>query len=64
MTMEFEDDQEKRYQEMKKRVDEIERLTLELKELGQGIPAVEKNARSIMSFTQVLKFGVSDLAEL
>ena len=63
MTIAHEVQGESLYREMKKRIDEIERLTLELKKLGEGIPAVEKNARSIMSFTHVLRFGVSDLVE-
>ncbi len=50
--------------EMKNRVEEIEKLVLELKELGNGVPVVEKNALSILSFINVLKFGISDVAEL
>jgi hypothetical protein len=44
------------------RVGAIERLALELKQLGQGVPAVEKNAESILSTVYVLKFGISDIA--
>ena len=43
------------------RVEAIERLALELKQLGQGAPAVEKNAESILSTVYVLKFGISDV---
>jgi len=50
--------------EMKQKIDDIERLVGELKELGQGAPVVEKNASSILSFTHVLKSGISDLADL
>jgi len=50
--------------EMKKRIDDIERAAVELKELGDGIPMVEKNVRAILSLTHVLKFGVSDLVEM
>ena len=50
--------------EMKQKIEEIERLVFELKELGRGMPVVEKNARSILSFTRVLRFGISDLAEM
>jgi len=50
--------------EMKNRVEEIEKLVLELKELGAGVPVVEKNARCILSFINVLKFGISDVAEI
>ena len=51
-------------QEMRGRIAEIERLVLELKELGQGVPVVEKNVRAILSLIYVLKFGISDLAEI
>jgi len=50
--------------EMKQKVEEIERLVFELKDLGRGMPVVEKNTRSILSFTHVLRFGISDLAEM
>ena len=43
------------------RVEAIEQLALELKHLGQGAPAVEKNAESILSTVYVLKFGISDI---
>ena len=50
--------------EMKQKIEEIERLVFELKDLGRGMPVVEKNTRSILSFTHVLRFGISDLAEM
>ena len=50
--------------EMKEKIEEIDRLVLELKDLGGGMPVVEKNARSILSFTYVLRFGISDLVEV
>lgn len=50
--------------DMKEKIEEIERLVLELKDLGRGMPVVEKNAQSILSFTHVLRFGISDLAEV
>lgn len=49
---------------MKQKIDDIERLSEELKKLGQGAPVVEKNANSILSIIHVLKFGISDLADL
>ena len=51
-------------QEMKIRIDQIEKLVLELKQLGQGVPAVEKNSRNILSAIYNLKFGISDIAEI
>ena len=53
-----------RLSEMKKKIEEIERLVLDLKELGQGMPVIEKNACSILSFIYVLKFCISDVAEI
>jgi predicted transcriptional regulator len=50
--------------EMSEKIEEIERLVLELKELGQEMPVIEKNACSILSFIYVLKFGISDVAEI
>lgn len=53
-----------RFKEMKNRIEKIDQLLLEIKELGQGIPVVDKNVRCIQSFTHVLGFGISDLADL
>jgi hypothetical protein len=50
--------------DMKQKIEEIERLVFELKDLGRGMPVVEKNARSILSFTHILKYGISDLVEV
>jgi uncharacterized protein YoxC len=50
--------------DMKQKIEEIERLVFELKDLGRGMPVVEKNVRSILSFTHVLRFGISDLVEV
>jgi len=50
---------------MSEKIEEIERLVLELKELGKGVPVVEKNVRAILSLTYVLKFGIiPDVAEI
>jgi uncharacterized protein YoxC len=50
--------------EMRQKIDEIDRLVLELKDLGTGVPAVEKNTRCILSFVNVLKAGISDVVEI
>jgi len=49
---------------VKKRIEDINRLTEELKEIGKGMPVIEKNARCILSFTHALKFGISDIVEV
>lgn len=41
----------------------IEERTKRLKELGQGIEAVERNADAILTFTYLLKRNVSDILE-
>ena len=51
-------------QEMKARIDHIEKLALELKKMGREIPTVEKNSQSILSAVYNLKFGISDIAEI
>jgi len=48
--------------DMDQKIREIERLVLDLEEMGKGMPVVEKNTRSILSFTHVLRFGISDVA--
>lgn len=53
-----------RLREMREKIETIERLVLELKELGKGVPVVEKNACSILSFVYVLKCGIPDVAEI
>ena len=53
-----------RLREMRDKIEEIESLVLELKELGEGVPVVEKNVRAILSLTYVLKFGIADIVEI
>ncbi|MGD8524308.1 MAG: hypothetical protein PVF56_24380 [Desulfobacterales bacterium] len=50
--------------EMKATIDQIEQLVHKLKASGGGIPVIEKNARIILSVVNVLKFGISDPAEI
>lgn len=49
---------------MKGHLDEIEKHLGDLKSLGEESPVIEKNVRAMMSFIHVLKFGISELAEL
>ena len=49
---------------MSEKIEQIEIRALELQQLGQGIPVVEKNVRDILNTIYVLKFGISDLVEL
>ena len=51
-------------QKMKSKIDEIEKLARELNDLGQGIPVIEKNVETLLNTVFVLKFGISDIAEI
>lgn len=50
--------------EMKSKIERIEKLASELNELGQGIPAVEKNTQILLNTAYVLKFGIADIANI
>ena len=50
--------------EMKQKIDRIEALALELRDLGRGAPVIERNVIQLLSTTYVLKFGISDVAEV
>lgn len=49
---------------MKTNIDQLEKLLIDLMEMGGEMPFIEKNVKAMMSFIHVLKFGVSDLAEI
>ena len=51
-------------QKLKSRIDQIEKLSYELEDLGAGIPTVEKNVQNLLSAAYILKFGISDIAEI
>jgi hypothetical protein len=53
-----------RLESMKAEIDAIEQHALALARLGEGVPAIEKNVRSVLSATYVLKFGVSDIVDI
>ena len=51
-------------QEMKSKIEKIEKLACELNDLGQGIPVIEKNVQNFLNTIFVLKFGISDIADI
>ncbi|MBE9544887.1 MAG: hypothetical protein IMF02_10370 [Proteobacteria bacterium] len=53
-----------RLQEMKSRIEQIEKLAWELNDIGQGIPVIEQNVQNFLDTVFVLKFGISDIAEI
>jgi hypothetical protein len=50
--------------EMKDKIDRIEEAAQQLKSLGRGVPAVEKNAECVLSAIHNLKFGICDIVEI
>ncbi len=53
----------KQLKEMKRKIEEIDRLARELADTGRGLPVIEKNVQGIQSFTYALRFGISDIAD-
>jgi len=51
-------------QEMKLKIEQIEKLAWELNDIGQGIPVIEKNVQNFLNTVFVLKFGISDITEI
>lgn len=49
---------------MKETIERIEEHALHLRSLGKEVPAVEKNARNILSTVSLLKFGVCDIVDI
>ena len=49
---------------MKAEIDAIEQHALALASLGEGVPAIEKNVRSVLSATYILQFDVSDIVDV
>ena len=64
MGSETKDKKMQQLKEMKKKIEEIDRLARELADSGKGVPVIEKNAMCIKSFTHALRFGISDLADV
>jgi len=50
--------------QMQAKIAQVEKTAQELSALGQGVPAVEKNARSILTAAALLTYGISDVAEI
>ena len=50
--------------ELKTTIEQIEQLVHKLNASGAGVPVVEKNARIMLSVVNILKFGISDPAEI
>lgn len=50
--------------EMKEKIDGIEHYAQQLHSLGKGVPAVETNARCILTSVYLLKFGISDILDI
>ena len=46
------------------KITDIEMRINELRDMGAGLPAVEKNTRNMLNCIYVLKFGISDIVDL
>jgi hypothetical protein len=53
-----------RLKRMKAEIDAIEQHALALASLGEGVPAIEKNVRSVLSATYILQFDISDIVDV
>ena len=51
-------------EEMKKIINELERLLTDLDRLGREMPVIEKNVKAMMSFVAILKYGIADIPQL
>jgi len=49
---------------IKEKIDGIETYAQQLRSLGEGVPAVETNARCILTSVYLLKFGISDILDV
>ena len=50
--------------QMNAKIADIEMRINELRQLGAGLPVVEKNTRNMLNCIYVLKFGISDIVDL
>ena len=50
--------------QMHAKIAEIEIGINELRNIGTGLPAVEKNTRCMLNYIYVLKFGISDIFDI
>ena len=50
--------------EMKDKIENIEKLVVDLKKLGEGVPVIEQNTRCLLSYVWALKFAISDVADV
>ena len=50
--------------QMQAKIAQVKKSARELNSLGQGIPVIEKNIRSILATTTLLEYGISDVAEI
>jgi hypothetical protein len=49
---------------LEKIIGQLDELLTDLGRLGGEMPVIEKNVRAMKSFVAVLKYGISDLAEI
>ena len=54
----------KKLQRFNAKLTQMEKMAVDLKEIGKGVPFIEKNARNILSTIYVLKFGITDIIDV
>jgi hypothetical protein len=54
---------ERSFVEMRKCLQTIEKQAFKLREMSNGIPAIEKNIRPILAFIDILKYHMVDVGE-
>ncbi len=58
------EDELEKLKRMNAEIEAIEQHALRLASLGDHLPAVEKNARNILSAVYILKWGISDIVDI
>lgn len=53
---------EQTYRQMAAKLEKMDRLTREIRDLGQGLPVIERNTTALAALLRALKFGVKDTA--
>ena len=48
-------------EEMKKIINQVDGLLIDLGRLGREMPVIEKNVKAMASFVAILKYGISDI---
>ena len=56
--------EERVLKELDKRIQDLKKASLEIKAVGAGIPAIERNAARILASIKMLEINISDIADI